>query len=95
MSPPLRTVNEVIRLGDDGELAEAVEVPDPARAVGGIEIHFTTGREAFYPTLVPSPVKQKHGQLRVPIDVRLALWLLVGGCLWALAIIIVFISFGH
>jgi len=86
-------MSEPIRLSDDGELLEAIDVPASGP---GVEIRFTTGREVVYPTPIRSPIKEKHSQRPTEIGgVQIAVWLLVGGCLWALAAVIVLISIGR
>jgi hypothetical protein len=77
-----------ITLTDDGELTEAVDVPD--RSVG-VEIHFTTGRDVIYPVVTP-PVKGKWVKRSSLIGDVWATWLLVIACLWLLAAIVVLIS---
>ena len=84
MSPP-------ITLTDDGELTEAVEVPDPT---AGATIHFTTGRAANYPAAA-APLKGKHRRHVSILDLSWTAWLLVVFCTWALFTIILFIIIGH
>ena len=80
-----------ITLTDDGELTEAVDVPEQA---AGATIHFTTGRDANYPAAA-APVKAKHRRRASILNQPWMAWLLVIVCLWALISIIIFISIGR
>ena len=132
-------MQQPIQLSDDGELTEEVDIPDSVSVEGGIEIHFTTGREVFYPTFGRLPVKEKHGKRQLAVGaagfsssplpaysepskltkglssrlskasafltqlnddlnrdrLKLAFWLLIGACLWALAFDLVLFSIGY
>ncbi len=80
-----------ITLTDDGELTEPVDVPD--RSVG-VSIHFTTGRDVTYPVATP-PIKGKRVKYSSLANGAWMTWLLVIGCLWTLAVIIVLVSIGR
>ena len=61
-------MGQPIQLSDDGELADAVDVPDSAPDLGGIAIRFTTGRDVFYPTFERALGKDKCAKGQFPVD---------------------------
>ncbi|MHB8628273.1 MAG: hypothetical protein ACYDBJ_26510 [Aggregatilineales bacterium] len=80
-----------ITLTDDGELTEAVDVPDRST---GVSIHFTTGRDVSYPVATP-PSKGKRVKCASLLDSAWTTWLLVIGCLCVLTALVLLISIGR
>jgi hypothetical protein len=83
-------MRQTLQLSDDGELTKAVDVPDPSV---GTAIHFTTGREVFYPSTSSLSEKKKRTRHLFAVDPagRWA-WRLVIGCIGALLVIILLVA---